>query len=287
MSRIQQLYPICRDLPFPGVYLAHDLRALACSRHGPLVYANYVASLDGRIALPAPDGHLGVPPSLANERDWRLFQELAAQADLILSTGRYLRDWAAGRAQEILQVDDPRFEDLRTWRVSHGLSPQPDLAIISNTLDFPIPKVLHAGGRGVVVVTSEQADSGKVQALEEEVGPVIRAGRSHVEGRALVDALYARGYQLLYCAAGPKVLHTLARDQVLDRLYLTLVPRLLGGERFATLAEGTLLNPPLGGRLEALYRDPEALEGLGQLFLCYTMGKDGSTMANALRSSAH
>ncbi len=271
MSQIQQLYPTCRTLPFPGVYLAHDLRALANAREGPLVYANYVASLDGRIALPAPDGRLGVPRSLANERDWRLFQELAAQADLILSTGRYLRDWAAGRAQEILQVDDPRFADLRDWRVSHGLSPQPDLVFISNTLDFPVPEVLHAGGRRALVVTSERADPRRVQEMEDRVGPVIRAGKSRVEGRAMVDALYSRGYRVIYCAAGPKVLHTLAADQVLDRLYLTLVSRLLGGERFATLLEGSMLTPPLDGRLEALYHDPEAPEGVGQLFLCYTM----------------
>ena len=57
-----------------------------------------------------------VPKNIVNDRDWRLYQELAAQADLIISSGRYLRDWADDRAQEILQVDNPEFADLKTWR---------------------------------------------------------------------------------------------------------------------------------------------------------------------------
>jgi len=43
-----------------------------------------------------------VPRAIANERDWRLFQELSAQADIFLTSGRYLREWAKGQAQEIL-----------------------------------------------------------------------------------------------------------------------------------------------------------------------------------------
>jgi len=75
-----------------------------------LVAGEPETQLDGRIAVPHPTRPgLTVPETIANDRDWRLFQELAAQADLIISSGRYLRDWADGRAQEILRVDDPKF----------------------------------------------------------------------------------------------------------------------------------------------------------------------------------
>ncbi|RME52690.1 MAG: pyrimidine reductase, partial [Caldilineae bacterium] len=103
MDQLQQLFPQVGPAPFPGAYLAHDLRHASRHPGRPFVYANFVVSLDGRIAVPAADGQgLIVPKQIANERDWRLYQELAAQADLIISSGRYLRDWAAGRAQEIL-----------------------------------------------------------------------------------------------------------------------------------------------------------------------------------------
>ena len=42
---------------------------------------------------------------------------------LVITTGRYLRDYAAGKAQEILRVyDDPRFADLKAWRAAQTKS---------------------------------------------------------------------------------------------------------------------------------------------------------------------
>ena len=132
----------------------HDLRRLAEAAGRPYVVANFRDQPDGRIAVARTDGTgLTVPSNIANDRDWRLFQELAVQADLIISSGRYLRDYAAGRAQEILQEshDDPQFKDLRIWRADRGLPAQPALAIISGSLDFPIPAVLADGDRDVVI----------------------------------------------------------------------------------------------------------------------------------------
>ncbi len=108
-----------------GLYLSHDLRALADAMDRPFVYSDYVVSLDGRIAVPhSTKPGLTVPKAIANDRDWRLFQELAVQADVVITSGRYLRDYADGRAQEILRVyDDPRFADLKEWRLSRGLMP--------------------------------------------------------------------------------------------------------------------------------------------------------------------
>ena len=56
--------------------------------------------LDGRIALPAAgrSSHQ-VPPAIANARDWRLFQELAAQADLLITSARYFRQSEDQEAQ--------------------------------------------------------------------------------------------------------------------------------------------------------------------------------------------
>ncbi|MFN2221501.1 MAG: pyrimidine reductase, partial [Candidatus Promineifilaceae bacterium] len=100
---VLQLYPLpSQQRPLKGLYLAHDLREQEPRTAGrPTIYSNFVTSLDGRIAIPHPSRPgMMVPKTTANERDWRLFQELATQADLIISSGRYLRDWADGRAQE-------------------------------------------------------------------------------------------------------------------------------------------------------------------------------------------
>jgi riboflavin biosynthesis pyrimidine reductase len=272
MDDLQQLFPLpTREIPLVGAYLAHDLRGLAAQMGRPFVYANFVASLDGRIAIPRPDGlGLMVPPATANPRDWRLYQELAAQADVILSSGRYLREWARGRAQEILQVDDPRFADLRDWREQHGLRPQADIAVISASLDFPIPPVFSAGGRKLVVVTAGRPDENRVKELRDAgAADVLVAGGESVSGAEMVHGLAGLGYRVIYSAAGPRVLHLLVTGGVLDRLYLTQVNRLLGGAPFASILEGGLLEPPSDLRLHSLYLDPPIGDGPGQLFGAY------------------
>jgi riboflavin biosynthesis pyrimidine reductase len=271
MDHITQLYPLpSQERPLKGTYLAHQLRRHHQSSGRPFVYSNFITSLDGRIAIPHPTrpGQM-VPKSTANDRDWRLFQELAAQADLIISTGRYLRDWADGRAQEILRVDDPDFADLKEWRLAQGLSPQPDIAVISGSLRFPIPDVLTAGGRKVVVFTTANPDLERVAEIDAKAGQVIVAGEKSVDGAQMMQHLTELGYQTIYSAAGPKVLHLLLVGRVLDQLYLTYANRLLGGQPFSTIVEGDLLAPPVDMVLNAAYFDPHALNGLGQLFVCY------------------
>lgn len=271
-TSILQLYPHPATLPLQGLYLNHNLRRL--EKKEPFVYANFVASLDGRIAIPDREkGGMQVPSQIANERDWRLFQELAIQADLIITTGRYLRDYAAGKAQEILRVyDDPRFADLRAWRARQGLPIQPDLAVISSSLDFPIPDALTHGGRRVLVVTDRNADPQRVRGLETSLGQVLVAGDERVQGRTFVQRMGELGYRFIYSAAGPKIAHMLLADDALDRLYLTQVCRILGGAPFSSIVEGPLLKEEVNLPLLSLYYDPSVFHGAGQLFGCY--GRD-------------
>ena len=267
---IRQLFPAAGERPLTNLYLHHNLRDLARQQARPLVYANFVQSLDGRIAIshPSKPGFV-IPKNVANERDWRLFQELEAQADVILTTGRYLRDWAEGRAQEILAVDDPEYADLRAWRANHGLPPQPDLAILSASLDFPIPPLLTANGRRVLVFTPANPDPIRAAEIEAEAGRLFEAGEGSISAGKMVHILAELGYQTVYSAAGPKVLYTLLAGQALNRLYLTQVGRLLGGQSFASILEGELLATAVDAQLSTVYHDAEALDGLGQLLLAY------------------
>jgi riboflavin biosynthesis pyrimidine reductase len=269
---VLQLYPLpSQERPLKGLYLAHNLREQVPSVPGrPTIYSNFVSSLDGRIAIPHPSRPgMTIPKTTANERDWRLYQELAAQADLIISSGRYLRDWSDGQAQEILQIEDPRFADLRDWRRDRGLPPQPDIAIISRSMRFPIPDVLTEGGRQIVVFTTADADPEQIEAVKKRLGRVVVAGKTGVEGELLAQSMAKLGYKTVFAAAGPKIHYLLLAAGVLDLLYLTYANRLLGGDPISTVVEGPLLEPATDMALRALYYDAHAPDGLGQLFVRY------------------
>lgn len=269
--------PILQLLPQPAqehtlqnLYLNHDLRQFSRSSNRTYIFSNYVVSLDGRIAIAHPTrSGLIVPKAIANDRDWRLFQELAAQSDIILSTGRYLRDVGDGRAQDLLQIDDPKFADLRRWREKQGLPLYPDIAIISRSLDFPIPKMLTKGGRKVLIFTNGHPDPLRVAELEDQAGQVVIAGEEEVKGDQMAAHLTRMGYQVAFAASGPKVLHMLLASGVLDRLYLTQTSRILGGNLFAPIVEGSRFDPPYDMTLQTLYYDPHAPANLGQLFSVY------------------
>jgi hypothetical protein len=104
-KQIFQLYPPqAEGRPLEGTYLEHPLHELG-SAETPFVYGNFISSLDGRIALMDAAGGTGhLPDELTNADDFRLFLELEAQADCLITHGGFLRSIAAGRLDDILQV---------------------------------------------------------------------------------------------------------------------------------------------------------------------------------------
>ncbi len=253
-----------------GAYLAHGLHRADAAK--PVVYSNFITSLDGRIALVEPGTRRHrVPAAIANPRDWRLFQELAAQAHVLITSARYLRDLAQGQAQDHLPVSTQApYADLLDWRKAQGLAPQPAVAVVSASLDLPVPAGLDLHQRACYVVTGEGADPERVDALERLGLRVLFAGNGRrVEGRRLVDALVKQGYYSLCAVAGPQLLYTLVSAGALDRLYLTQAHRLLGGSEYDSILEGPTLDPSADLRLTSLYYDAHAPGGTGQLFGAY------------------
>ncbi len=239
----------------------------------PFIYSNYIASLDGRIALPAADRHSHqVPPAIANDRDWRLFQELAAQADLLITSGRYFRQAADAETQSELPVGQAReFDDLRAWRRDQGLRPQPDIAVFSASLDIPLQTLEHYRDRRLFLITGKQADSDKLAELtgDGRMEHIACGDGAAVDASGLKRHLQALAYRRVYAIAGPSVLHTLVSGNALDRLYHTTAHCLLGGKEFDTFVWGEALQPAVALPLLAMYLDTEAPPGCGQTMAVY------------------
>jgi riboflavin biosynthesis pyrimidine reductase len=266
--RLQCLYPDAGTRALAGLYLNACWRETAVpGPEGCFVYANFVASLDGRIATAAePGGRLGVPAAIANPRDWRLYLELAAQADVLLVSGRYVRELAAGTAQAGFALGEDAPADLLAFRTRLGLSPRPAIAVLSASLDLPIePLAAARRERPVLILTGGGADGARRRALEANGCEVVVAGQSRVQAAQLLPELAARGLRFVYAIAGPEVLRTLVVASRLDRLYLTTVFRLLGGDRFATLLTGERLPAPAAFRLREAYLDQDGAAAPAQL----------------------
>jgi len=269
MSVLQLFPPDGQNRALHGLYRSLNLHRQTAAGD-VLIYANYIASVDGRIALPKRgSSEMEVPAAIANPRDWRLYQELAAQADVMLTSARYFRQLAKGCAQDLLPVGaGDVYADLVQWRREQGLKPQPDVMVLSSSLDLPLAALQSLTDRQVIIVTGAGADAARRAALEADGFKVLVAGARQVEGGALKQLLIQHGYRSAYMIAGPEVHGTLLSAGVLDELFLTTHLSLLGGDSFYTIAGGKL-DKPVDLRMLSLYLDQQ--DAGSQLFARFRM----------------
>jgi riboflavin biosynthesis pyrimidine reductase len=257
---VRRLYPDPAPCMLDGLFLGHELH-LRGQRGNPFVYTNFISTLDGRISQQNPRGYREVPPACTNPHDLRLYHELTAQADVVLTTSRHLKAAASGRGAGMLGFGDWAAE-LVQWRTQRKLPPHPRIAAVSGDLDLPERARLAAELGAITVIT---VAGGKPEQAEAKGYRVITCGGPTIDGRLLIEALGPE-CRTVCSVAGPRVHSALLRARRLDRLYLTLVQLLLGGDEFDTLTAGAGFAPPAAFSLVALYHDPAEPQGTGQLF---------------------
>ena len=265
---------------FPQSSEKQELKNLYLYKHGwfsantkqPIVAANFLSSLDGRIAIgTSKKSYTELPKTLTSQEDFRLFLELHAQADCLITHGGYMRSLATNNLGNILQLPNNKdCEDLYNWRALQGLSPHPALVIASSSLDFQMHASIKDNDQQVYIATGQQADRDKIKKWQDEGYEVLVTGKSDaVEGKPLIAALAAKNYAHIYLIAGPKMLHTMIDDQQLSKLYLSFSHQLLGGEFFRTKVDGPVLNSPKL-ELNSLFYDESSENKHGQFFSSYT-----------------
>ena len=262
-ARLMRLFPApAAEVKLRGLYLSHGLHRLG-GPGAPFVYADFVSSLDGRIAIEER-----VPQEIAGASDLRLLLELQAQADCVITHAGYMRAIAQGRLGDILEVGARKeTRDLADWRREQGLAAQPSVVVASASLDFPAPASLANDPRRVLIATSTDAPADRIDAWRKRGYEVLLAGSgAQVEGAALIRRLGALGFRSVFLLAGPRMLETMLRGGMLSRLYLTLVHRLTGGKEMQTMISGPELGDAGRLRLGALYHDPNGPQGVGQWF---------------------
>jgi riboflavin biosynthesis pyrimidine reductase len=218
----------------------------------PWVLANFVAGLDGAVAV---GGRVG---PLSNPADKALFKLLRTAADVILVGAGTVRAEGYGPAR----VPPERREERR----ARGQAEVPAIAVVTATLQLDWSSPLFAAAEArPIVVTARAADSEAVRRAAE-VADVIVAGDDRVDLAAALGALAERGTSVVLTEGGPTLLAGLLDLGLLDELCLTLAP-FVGGDPGGIVADGALADL-VGFRLGSV------LEEDGHLYLRYLRGGD-------------
>ncbi len=205
----------------------------------PFVYLNMVASADGRATLE------GRAHALGSDADTLLLTELRTLADAVLIGSGTLR--AEGYAK---LVGNP---ERVARRSAAGRPATPTAVLLSRSLDLPWDAGLFAAAdQPVIVYTGGDAEPPAVAAPLE----LVRLP-DPTPAAALAD-LRARGVRALLCEGGPTLNRALLGAGLVDELFLTCSPLLVGAEA-PRIVEGDDLPQPVRLALEWVLRHDDEL----------------------------
>ena len=210
----------------------------------PVVYSNFVSSLDGVVTLGSkPSAGSVISGKYAADRF--LMGLLRACADAVVIGAGTLRAtpghlWTPANVYPVLATE---FTALRS---SLGRRAEPALVLLtaSGELDFAHPAL----AKGAIVITT----SGGAKKVGDRLPPkcelvVMGKGGSLDLGKAIGE-LRNRGLDVLLCEGGPHVMGQLLEDRLLDEAFLTVSPVVAGRGREPRLGmvEGIELLPANG-----------------------------------------
>lgn len=225
---LEALFPDPRHLTAEEAYGALGLVERAHADR-PLVVANMVATVDGRAA------HDGRTEGISSDTDRRLFHTLRTQVDAVM----------VGTGTIALERYGPlaRRPEVRRRRAELGLPEAPLAVTASRTLELPVDAPLFADpeARIVVLTNSDREPPGCEAELILE-----RIPGEELDLAAGAERLRrAHGVRAMLHEGGPTLLAAMLGLRLVDELFLTISPRLVGGGE-PSVVEGTAFERPLG-----------------------------------------
>ncbi|MGH2875885.1 MAG: RibD family protein [Solirubrobacteraceae bacterium] len=244
-----RLLPPGSEAPPESIWTGLELERRA-PRHRPYVVCNFVSSVDGRATVEGRTAKLG------GDGDRAVFRLLRTQADAIMAGTQTLRVERYG-----VMVGD---EERQRLRRDEERVEQPLAVIVSRSglVPFEIPLFSDPRSR-VVIYAPADTEMPECRAQVEryplpadpqsQLADVLRSLRRDHDVRSLL------------CEGGPTLFEALLAQELVDELFLTVAPALVGGEPM-----GITRGPELSSAREL--RLVSALERDSHLFLRYARG---------------
>ncbi len=187
------------------------------------VFGNFVTSIDGVAAL------AGVKKSSAvigdgEPLDRFMMGLLRCVADCVMVGAATLREHAGPWTAERAFPDAA--EHFRRVRQLMSAPDDPKLVVVTGSGELPAD---HPALEDAIVLTTS---SGARRIADGRVrcGQVVELGSGGgVDMRSGVDVLRQRGYGRILTEGGPRLMGSMLRAAVVDELFLTVAPKLIGG----------------------------------------------------------
>ena len=209
----------------------------------PLVAMNFVATADGRATIEGRSGPIG------SDTDTAMLAGLRTRFDAVMIGAATMRVERYGRLVSKQETRERRERD--------GLPSEPLMVLVSGRLDLPWDAPLFSEGGEVLIFTAADTEppqtAASVEVVRHEGAVNFREAMRHLRRERGVRALLSEG--------GPHVHEQMQADGLVDDLFLTISPKLSGGEA-PRILEGPL--PEVIG-LELAW----LLEEDGELFARY------------------
>jgi riboflavin-specific deaminase-like protein len=191
----------------------------------PYLALNMVSTADGKAAI---DWRTR---GISTDVDRELFHHLRTQADAVMVGAGTVR---AERYGAVTKTDE-----LRAKRVEEGVREVPLAVIVSGRLDLPADlPILNDPEQPVVIATASDAvipDLGE-QVTYERVGDDLPLLMARLRSE--------HGVRAVLCEGGPTLNSYLLAAGLVDELFMTLHPKLLGGAAALTIVAGRELVEP-------------------------------------------
>ncbi|MDQ6709444.1 MAG: dihydrofolate reductase family protein [Candidatus Dormibacteraeota bacterium] len=192
----------------------------------PCLYANFVSSIDGVVAIDGGKAPSGGIISGRNEADRFVMGLLRAFADAILVGAGTVRA-EGGKALWTPQYIFPAAAGgYRAMREKLGRAKDPLLAIVTARGDLePSEPAIQ---QGALVLTTKESEPALRRRLPSSTRVIGLSSGPHLEPGAVVAALTSEGHRAILTEGGPSLFGELVAAGLVDELFLTVSPTLAG-----------------------------------------------------------
>jgi 2,5-diamino-6-(ribosylamino)-4(3H)-pyrimidinone 5'-phosphate reductase len=183
----------------------------------PHVSVNMAMSLDGRISTRRRE-----QITLGTRHDRHLMDVLRSRADaVIVGAGTVRHD-----GFPVLVRD----RDVRRKRTDRGHPPHPVNVVLSRALDMPVARsIFQRKDTRRIVYTTRLSPPARRRRFERVAEVVVLPART-VSPRAVLRDLHARGMRNVLMEGGGELHFAFAKERLVDEIYVTVTPRLIGGD---------------------------------------------------------